>query len=56
MSKLIAFILSSVLLFGLAGCEEKGPAEKAGEKIDESIEAVGDAVEEAADKAEDATD
>ena len=52
----------------LAGCsEEKGPAEKTGEQIDEAAEelqddageaaeATGDAIEEAGDSVEDATD
>ncbi|MBL9156477.1 MAG: antitoxin [Verrucomicrobiales bacterium] len=29
----------------LISCEKKGPAEKAGEKVDEAIKAVGDAVD-----------
>lgn len=41
----------------LAGCEEeKGPAEKLGEKLDDSIEQAGDKLEEAADKVEARTD
>ncbi len=53
---------------GLSGCEEeKGPAGRIGEKIDETVEQAGDKVEEASDqlgeaaeeagdKAEEATD
>ena len=45
------------MLAVLSGCEEeKGPAEKLGEAIDQSIEEAGDAVEEAVDKAEEAVD
>lgn len=35
----------------LVSCEKKGPAEKAGEKIDQAAEKVGDAVDKAVDKA-----
>ena len=62
----IAFFLAA-MSFGIAGCEEKGPLEEAGERIDEGLEdaredledaaeEVGDAVEEAADAAEEAAD
>jgi hypothetical protein len=37
-----------VLTFGLAACE-KGPAEKAGEKIDNAVEETGDKIEDATD-------
>ena len=54
-------------LLGLAGCEKKGPAEQAGEKVDEAAAEVkegaqdaGDAMKDAAgdvkDAAEEATD
>lgn len=47
-------ILSALLIaFGLtlAGCaEDQGPAEKAGENIDESMERAGDKIEGAADE------
>jgi hypothetical protein len=42
-----AILIPLVFLFG---CESKGTAEKAGEKIDESVEAVKEAAEEAGDK------
>ena len=64
---LTAAAFAALLL--LAGCseEEQGPAEKAGEQIDETTEEMkdsaaeaaeetGDAVEEAADQVEEATD
>jgi hypothetical protein len=40
----------------LYGCPEEGPAERAGEKIDEAVDDAGDAIEEAGDELEDATD
>jgi hyperosmotically inducible protein len=35
------------LFLGFAGCEQKGTAEKAGEKVDQAIEKVGEKMEEA---------
>lgn len=51
---LLAFGLSA---FGmLAACEQEGPAEEAGEAIDETMEEAGDAIEETADEMEESTD
>lgn len=47
-------LLASALL--TTGCPKKGPAERAGEKIDKGVEKAGDAVEKAGDKIENATD
>ena len=53
----VAMVLASALTIGGFACEEKeGPAEKAGEKIDETVEEAGDKIEEAGDKVEEATD
>mgnify|MGYP000569027678 CR=1 FL=1 len=52
--------LLALTLFGgatvLAACEEEGPAEKAGEKIDNAGEEMGEAIEEFGDSVEDAAD
>ncbi|MBL28370.1 MAG: hypothetical protein CMM50_12570 [Rhodospirillaceae bacterium] len=40
----------------LAACDEEGPAEKAGEAIDNAVEDAGDAVEDAGDAIEDTAD
>jgi hypothetical protein len=53
--------LSFTLLVGATGCKKKpaepdGPAESAGEEIDEAGDEAGDKVEEAGDKVEDAAD
>ncbi len=61
MNNTILSILLILLALILVGCDEaKGPAERAGENIDESIEnsknAISDAVEDAGDEVEDATD
>ena len=51
-NKLSIATLAILLAFGLTACE-KGPAEKAGEKIDNAAERVGDKIEDATDKAGD---
>ncbi len=48
---LSALMAASLSLGGLAGCEEKGPAENAGKKIDEAIEQGGDVTDEASEEA-----
>jgi hypothetical protein len=53
---LAAMTMTSAVIFGTAGCKEKGPAEELGEKIDEAADDAGDALEDAADKVEDAVD
>ncbi len=47
-------VLISLLAFlgiGTFGCEQKGPAEKAGEKVDEAVEKADEKMEEAGEKA-----
>lgn len=46
----ISVMIALFLLVGISGCEKEGPAEKMGEKIDQSVEEVKDAAEEAGDK------
>jgi hypothetical protein len=46
----IAVVAGSLLVGALAGCREKGPMEKAGEKIDDAGRSVKDAAKDAADK------
>ncbi len=48
-------LLPFVALLGLAACDD-GPAEEAGEAIDNAAEQAGDAAEEAGDAAERAVD
>jgi hypothetical protein len=52
-SGIAAAIVLSFAVAGLAACE-KGPAEKAGEKIDNTVKKAGDKIEEAGDKVKDA--
>lgn len=52
--KLNTLALSALLLttmIGLSACQEKGPAEKAGENIDNAVEDMGDKIEDATDGA-----
>ena len=52
-SAIATTIVLSFVLAGLSACE-KGPAQKAGEKIDNAAKKVGDKMEEAGDKVKDA--
>jgi hypothetical protein len=52
-SAIATAIILSFAVAGLAACE-KGPAQKAGEKIDNTAKKVGDKMEEAGDKVKDA--
>jgi hypothetical protein len=47
-------ILGGVLGAGLVACEQKGPAERAGEKIDDAAKDVKQGAERAGDKIENA--
>lgn len=37
-------------VLALGGCQQEGPAEKAGKKIDKAVEKTGEKIEEATDK------
>ncbi|HYL18118.1 MAG TPA: hypothetical protein VEV20_05535 [Burkholderiales bacterium] len=52
-SAIAAAVVLSLAVAGLTACE-KGPAERAGEKIDDTAKKVGDKLEHAGDKIEDA--
>ncbi|MFO8084932.1 MAG: hypothetical protein R6U27_11505 [Desulfobacterales bacterium] len=52
LKKIIVLISFMAFLgIGALGCEQEGPAEKAGEKIDESVEQAGEKMEEAQEEA-----
>jgi hypothetical protein len=40
-------------LFFVVGCEQEGPAERAGEKVDESMEQAGEKMEQAGENIQD---
>ena len=50
---LASLLTAAILVPSLAACE-KGPAEKAGEKIDKAADKAGDKLKEAGDKVKDA--
>jgi len=52
-AKIALVLLAMMSLITLPACREKGPAEKAGEKIDKAVDDVKDKTKEAADKVED---
>jgi hypothetical protein len=49
---ILAALLSGLLIMGLSACE-KGPAEKAGEAIDDAASNVADTAEDTADSVKD---
>ncbi|MEO6117748.1 MAG: hypothetical protein ABIP37_01605 [Methylotenera sp.] len=51
--KLSLAVLATLMITGLAACEKQGPAERAGEKMDNATEKMGDKIEDATDKAGD---
>lgn len=40
----------------LAGCEQEGPAERAGENVDEGVERTGEGIDRAGENIQDAAD
>jgi hypothetical protein len=52
--KLALTTLLLATFIGLTACQEKGPAEQAGENIDNAVEEMGDKIEDATDGAGDA--
>lgn len=53
---LAATLIMSILLVVLSGCQKQGPAEKAGESIDEATETLGENIEDAGDAIQDAVE
>ncbi len=45
-------VISMLLAFGIAACDNSGPAETAGKNIDQTAEKAGDKINDAADKVE----
>ena len=54
--KLSAAVLMALLAGGLAACDNQGPAEEAGENIDNSMEDAGESIENAGENIEDAAE
>jgi hypothetical protein len=55
-SGIAAAIVLSFAVAGLTACEKKGPAERAGESIDNAAKKVGEKIEDAGDKIKDAAE
>lgn len=55
MRKFFAILVVGLFAGALGACEEQGPAEQAGEAVDNAVDQAGEALEEAGDAAEDAT-
>jgi hypothetical protein len=45
MMRVLIVVALLVLTAPLGACRKKGPAEKAGEKVDETVEKIGDALD-----------
>ncbi len=50
-----AALLLGVMFVALPGCEEKGPVEKVGESIDNTVEKAGEQIEKAGDSIKEKT-
>jgi len=48
--RLVVLLVAAAFMFPLAACEKEGPAEKAGEEIDETVEKAGEKMEEAGEE------
>ena len=53
LKKLITMIVLGLSIFAFTACESKGPAEKAGEKIDQAVEKTSDKAKEATEAVKD---
>ncbi len=51
--RILLFACFAGSLFFVVGCEQEGPAERAGESIDESMEKAGEKVEQAGENIQD---
>jgi predicted small lipoprotein YifL len=54
--KVLLLVSGFMLVFSMASCEKKGPAEKAGEKIDKAVEKAGEKIEKVGDKIKEKTE
>lgn len=54
--KLLQLLLIVLLIGAFVACEQEGPAEQAGEQIDEAVEEAGEKMEEAGDAIEEKAD
>lgn len=48
--KLLFTLWAGLVVIGLVGCKQDGPAERAGKTIDEAVEKTGEQIEKAGEK------
>jgi len=53
LKKIILVFFSCMIIVSFAACKKEGPAERAGQKIDETVEKAGEKTKEAFEKAGD---
>ncbi len=56
MKSLLSLPLMVLMAALLVGCDQEGPAERAGESIDEAVEDVGNSIEDACEDIKDGVD
>jgi outer membrane lipoprotein-sorting protein len=56
LKKILVLLISAALLSFFSACKEQGPAETAGEKIDEAVEQTRENMEEAGDTMKEKTE
>jgi hypothetical protein len=49
-TKLLSTFFAGLVVIGLVGCKQEGPAERAGKTIDEAVEKTGEQIEKAGEK------
>ncbi|MFD2191890.1 hypothetical protein [Pistricoccus aurantiacus] len=54
--KLGIALLMALMLGGVAACDNEGPAEQAGENVDEAVDDAGDSMEEMGDNVEESAE
>jgi hypothetical protein len=54
MNRLQVMVALGLALSMLVGCEQQGPAQKAGEKVDKAVDQAGKTMQKAGEKVEDA--
>lgn len=50
---LLSLLIPVLLTLGVTACDQKGPAERAGERVDRAADRASDSVERAGDRARD---
>lgn len=56
LKKIVSLLCGLMLIGFVSACEQEGPAEKAGEKVDQAVEESQEAMEEAGEESQDAAE